>query len=241
MTSKKMGMGIPTLLGLSNLLASFHVQTLVPFILQSQIKIVYGWSLTPHPDDPKLDLNMMEIDKDESAWELWAKDLVNSQADPSKTLHWVTKGAAGGDVDAQYMLGIAYRDGYRTAQNIPRAIGFLGKAAQRRHTKASFLFGIACWEGIGRVKDEKLALHWWAKSGNDGHMKAAHNAIAGWNIHAKEHHDKDAQYHLGHVHENGHLGATKDLQHAIDWYTLAAEQNHQKAKERLIALQAQEL
>lgn len=56
-----------------------------------------------------------------------------------------------------------------------------------------------------------------------------------WTKRAAEHGDRDGQFNLGWMYENG-LGVGLDVKEALFWYEKAAAQEHDLAKEKLAEL-----
>ena len=126
--------------------------------------------------------------------------------------------ALGGDVNAQYELGMVYFEGKGVSKNPDRAAGLFLMAAEQKHAraqnvlsvlnpdiiaKAQFNLGRMYEKGWGVTKDYKKAMEWYAKAAEQGYARA--------------------QYNLGVMYYNG-WGVPKDYKKAMEWYTKAAGQ-----------------
>jgi len=102
------------------------------------------------------------LSSSQEVWDEWAMPHASRRMqDKALVLQYITHAAAGGDSEAQYRLGLAYRDGVRVhKKNLERSVGWLSKAARQRHPRASFLFAVALAQGVGtKVPDHTQALH----------------------------------------------------------------------------------
>ena len=71
--------------------------------------------------------------------------------------------AAKGDVEAQYLLGVAYHKGHGVNKSLNQTIAWFRKAAQGGHSTAMFNLGAAYWKGIGVRQNLGQAVDWWKK------------------------------------------------------------------------------
>ncbi len=126
--------------------------------------------------------------------------------------------AEGGDINAQYAVGVMELRGETSNASPAGAFKWLKKAADQGHSTAMFNIGVAYWKGSGIKQDRDRALQWWEKS-----------AIAG---------DRGAQLNLGLAYYIGEEKTT-DLDKAAKWIGMAAKQNHPEA-ERIYNILAQE-
>ncbi len=120
-----------------------------------------------------------------------------------------------GHAEAQYHLGILYKDGHGVAQDKTQAYAWYCKAAnlghvdaQRRLAHAYESYGDA--EGISRYL--AVAFIWYRKAAEQG--------------------DASSQYYLGVMYENGKVVA-RDHEQAALWYRKAAEQGDATAQNML--------
>ena len=117
-----------------------------------------------------------------------------------------------GDMQAQYLLGVAFLEGEKCTEDEGKAIIWLELSAKQGYAEAQYLLS-ACYENeIGVQKSEKKSFEWLTK--------AAENGLA------------EAQFGMAVVYENGE-GVPKDLHKAFDWYQKAAEQGYDQAQNQV--------
>jgi TPR repeat protein len=139
-----------------------------------------------------------------------ARRLIEDDGDPVKRYR---KAADQGDADAQYTLGIMYRDGNRVGKDAVEAVNLYRKAAEQGHLDAQVILGRTYGRGdSGTRKDVVEAVKWYRKAAEQGH------AIS--------------QYNLGNTYRDG-VGVGKDAAEAVKWYRKAAEQGHADAQGNL--------
>ena len=86
---------------------------------------------------------------------------------------WLAKAKAG-NANAQYMLGLYYRDSKRD-ENDKLSVYWLTKAADNHNSKAMNNLGIAYSQGIFVKKDLSQAVEWYQKGANGGDQVAMFN------------------------------------------------------------------
>ena len=136
------------------------------------------------------------------------KKFYNSK-DYAEAVKWYRKAAEQGHADAQYNLGICYRNGYGVTQDNDEAVKWYRKAAEQGLASAQCNLGYCYEKGKGVPQDEKEAVKWY--------RKAAEQGLA------------EAQNNLGICYEKG-IGVPQDEKEAVKWYRKAAEQGHVKAQ-----------
>jgi len=94
-----------------------------------------------------------------------------------------------GEAQAQYMLGLMYKDGQGVDQNYVKAVELLSKAANQGYAAAQSNLGVMYANGQGVVQDYFKAVELYTKVANQG--------------------DAEAQYMLGLMYANGH-GVVQD-------------------------------
>ena len=85
---------------------------------------------------------------------------------------WITKAAAQGDSDAQYLLSGLYRDGDGVLQDYIEASKWLKKSAEQGKSSAQFSLGLAYYEGRGVEENIVLAHMWVNLAATQGHELA---------------------------------------------------------------------
>ncbi|MDR2463570.1 MAG: hypothetical protein LBD30_07305 [Verrucomicrobiales bacterium] len=120
---------------------------------------------------------------------------------------WLTKAASQGSADAQYELGMLYRQHYAFVSK--RVAQLFTAAAGQNHAGAQYMLGWCYANDYGVPdRDWKKAAEWYAKAAGQGNA--------------------DAQYALGKCYQEG-LGVPRDAKQAAAWLAKAAAQNHPKA------------
>ncbi len=117
--------------------------------------------------------------------------------------------ADAGDAEAQYMVGEAFRTGYRVTKDPGAAMAWYRKSATHGFSAAQLRLGEAYLAGTGVPLDKPTAVAWLRKAA-DGD-------------------EPEAQYLLGRMYLNGD-GLPKDLTAAYDWLERAAAQGHAEAE-----------
>lgn len=116
--------------------------------------------------------------------------------------------AADGDAEAQFLLGLAYRDGRGVAADRAEALRLFEAAAAQGHPDAAYLAGLAWYRGRGVEADPERAVAYMYQAGEAGHAAA--------------------RYHMGVFHQAG-VGVKRDPEIAVQWFRLAARQGFPEA------------
>jgi TPR repeat protein len=80
-----------------------------------------------------------------------------------------------GHLNAQYFLGIMYREGVGVPQDYKQVFKWYTKAAEQGHTKAQFSIGLMYQQGLGVIQNNKAAYIWWAISASYGDESSINN------------------------------------------------------------------
>ena len=115
-----------------------------------------------------------------------------------------------GQAEAQFMLGMMYRNGRGVPQNSKTAAKWWILAAQQGHVKALYNLGQTYFLGISAPKNYKIALYWFTLAAQQGHA-TAQNILGG-------------MYYEG-------RGVDKNLVYAHMWLKIAASKGNKKAAE----------
>ncbi len=126
--------------------------------------------------------------------------------------------ANGGDINAQYALGVMHLRQEASDASPAAAFSWFEKAAKQGHATAMFNLGVAYWEGSGVEQNKSQALSLWEESAGQG--------------------DSGAQFNLGLAY---YIGEERDpnLRLAAQWISLAADQNHPEAKRILSVINSE--
>jgi len=152
-----------------------------------------------------------------------------------------------GNVNAQYKLGKAYREGKKTKVNLKKSYYWFKKAAKQNHTDAQYNLALIYMDGNKAAKkDIEKAKTWLTKAANKNHKKSNRKlnelAVIARNEQQEikfeslkiEANDGDAeqQFELGMRYLLGYQ-VEVDKQQAFHWINKAASQNHPLAQYKL--------
>lgn len=124
---------------------------------------------------------------------------------------YLQKLADGGNVQAQYHLGVLYLKGQEIEKNVFEAISWLRRAAEQGHRDAQYRLGLLYIHGNSAAD----ARYWIEEAARHGH--------------------RTAQAELGRMNAEGN-GREPDYVEAYKWWLIAAQQGDRKAdrkRERL--------
>ena len=160
----------------------------------------------------------------------------------------IQKAAEQNNPDAQYVLGLLYREGIGAPQSDTKALKWFEKAAKQNHSDAQHELGSIYYEeGVHQSVTE--ALKWFKKAAEQNHPEAQYalgyihiidkegdfyDSIEAlkWFKKAAEQNHSDAQYKLGCLYREG-IGAPQNVTEALKWFKKAAAQNHPGAQHAL--------
>lgn len=154
-------------------------------------------SVSPHNRTEQSAEEMYQIGK---SYFLGTND--NNQ-DYTQAVYWFKKAAEKGDMDAQYALGICYKDGLGVQQDNTQTIYWFRKAAEQGNADAQYALGLCYLTAWGGLCDNNQAVYWL--------KKAAETGLA------------DAQHAIGFCYKEGQ-GVKQDYTQAVYWYKKASEQ-----------------
>ena len=120
--------------------------------------------------------------------------------------------AEGGDVAAQYNLGVMHYRGTGVPADPEQAAAWFGRAAEQGHSRASFNLAFMFDRGQGVAEDKAIALEWYKKAAEAGDVRA--------------------KGFLGFKYQNGD-GVAQDYVLAYKWLDLAARQDGDPASSDL--------
>ena len=114
-----------------------------------------------------------------------------------------------GNLDAQYLLGVMYKNGDGGEENFVNAVFWLHAAAEQGNIGARYNLGIMYSRGMGVIQDDVEAVHWWRLAAGQG--------------------DSRAQNNLGLMYQQGR-GVPQDFIRAHVWFNVAASRGNQTAR-----------
>lgn len=138
-----------------------------------------------------------------------------------------------GDANAQYNLGLLYRNGQGVKQNDRQALIWFTRAAQQGLLDAQYNTGLMYMDGRGVFASKVDALNWWQLAASKGHAEAQHNlavlyaygiatgidtvkALELWRQSAAQGH-KEARAALYKTYTEGLFGEKPDPEQAKKW------------------------
>lgn len=127
-----------------------------------------------------------------------------ARGDYARAVKEMAVAAKAGDRQAQYELGVAYRDGKGIGRDLNQAFKWIRQAADHDLAEAQFEVGQMKEEGEGTEKNVAEAADWYRKAALQGSVPA--------------------MYALGELYRNGD-GVAKDEAQAVRWYRPAADKN----------------
>lgn len=142
----------------------------------------------------------------------YARDETRARAIAALLVDAVRRQAAGGVVEAIFLMGTAYDEGLGVDEDPAIALEWFRRAAAQGHTLAEHNLGNAYAAGRGVAADAAEAVRWWLKAGGKG--------------------DAVPQLRLGEAYERGQ-GVAPDLALAKRWYAEAAARGNAAAKAAL--------
>ena len=153
--------------------------------------------------------------------------------------------AAKGVPEAQFGLGVVYREGKGVAKNTRLAAELFCSAAQKGGSDAEYNCGLVKALGEGTPQNFEEAAKWWKLAAAQGDVRAQHNLgllyMEGngvdtiesqakiWFQKAAEKGIPQAQYNLAMMYYSG-KGAARDLKQAARWFRLASEQGDAESR-----------
>lgn len=164
--------------------------------------------------------------------------------DLKQAVHWLSKSAKQGNLDAIAMLGRVYMDN----GSPEKAVKLYRIAAERGHEAACENLAMAYGMGDGVPEDKNEAHKWFLKAAEMGSAFAQYitgnnyfngigveaNSIEAmrWFDKAAHQGQPNAQFMMGQFNEYGR----EDIAEAKKWYRLAAEQGIEEAQQKLLEL-----
>jgi hypothetical protein len=122
--------------------------------------------------------------------------------DYATALRELTPLAEQGGADAQFTLGLMYRNGWGVPQDYRAALKWFSLAAEQGNARGQYRLGLMYRNGWGVPQDYKAALKWFSLAAEQG--------------------DARAQFALGLMYRNG-WGVPQNHMAALKWWRLAAE------------------
>jgi len=77
-----------------------------------------------------------------------------------------------GNIQAQYNLGLAYKNGTNIEKNLKNAFKWIHKSALKGYTPAQYEFALMFHYGIGVRQNNELARFWFTRASKRGELRA---------------------------------------------------------------------
>ena len=91
---------------------------------------------------------------------------------PHEAVEQFHRKAEAGEAQAQYTVGMLYRQGDGLVKDAEEAVKWLQKAADQGHPKAQCKLGVMYGKGEGVAQDRKQAMEWFKKASAAGYLEA---------------------------------------------------------------------
>ncbi len=152
-----------------------------------------------------------------------------------------------GDAEAQYKLGISYRDGKGVLRNLNNALSWWTKSAEQGYARAQYELGLY-YHYNDDDKDYEKSAEWYRKAAEQGldtaqyllglcygigeGVEQDYKKAFEWYKKSAEQGYAEAQNALGEYYYAG-CGTEKDAEKAVTWWMKSAEQNYAEAQNAL--------
>jgi hypothetical protein len=143
--------------------------------------------------------------------------------DHDMALFWFKQAAELVHVDAQYMLGLCYENGFGVVKNSTVAMGWLEKAALNGNVEAQLLAGSYYERGYGVEKDMNASIEFYEKAANQGSADAM---VALGNIYSETNYDTAWEWYQK-AYATGHEAA----QNGMSAMSIAIQQKKKQDEE----------
>lgn len=130
--------------------------------------------------------------------------------DYSMAVYWFKQAAEHDLVDAQYMLGLCYKNEFGVTKNATAAAKWFEKAAKNGHLDSQLIIGSFYQRGYGVKKNEDKSIKFYKKAQAQGSV--------------------EAQFELGNIYSHINYEA------ALEWYKKAAVQKYEGAEKMVAAM-----
>jgi len=158
--------------------------------------------------------------------------------DYSEASKWFRKAAEQGHMGAQYLLGVLYEAGKGVEKDHQEAINWYQKAAEQGDAGAQYSLGMAYFIGKGVTSNFSKAVEWFDKAVEQGEENAISRTeeIRKEIIKNAEVGNVAAQTTLAKLYLQGSFGLPQDIDEAVRWMELAAEQGDEDSQHNLAQL-----
>ena len=77
-----------------------------------------------------------------------------------------------GDADAQFNLGVCYKNGSGVEKSYAQAVYWYKRSAEQGYAKSQYYLGFCCFCGEGITESYDQATYWWKRSAEQGYIDA---------------------------------------------------------------------
>ena len=126
------------------------------------------------------------------------------------------KASQRGNHEAQYRIGLMYRDGVGISKDDKEAAYWFRKAASNGHVESEYEIGLCFLQGRGVLQDMRVGAEWLWRAADNGHARSA--------------------LYVARMYRDG-KGMNKDLRKALRYMRLAAESGEEEAIKELPELE----
>ena len=171
----------------------------------------------------------------------WGYELLNGIGklqNVEEGLSWIRKAADQGNKKAIYNLAVIHQSGKYVELDLGKSFSLMSEAARMGLPEAQTGLGLMYEKGHGTAPDINEALYWYRRAAMFGKEATAKMGHYKKNLlhNRKEqylHGDRDAQFLLGNLYENGAEGVIPNPAEAVRWYEDAAVRGDAASQARL--------
>ena len=171
----------------------------------------------------------------------WGYELLNGIGklqNIEEGLSWIRKAADQGNKKAIYNLAVIHQSGKYVELDLGKSFSLMSEAARMGLPEAQTGLGLMYEKGHGTAPDMNEALYWYRRAamfGKEANAKMGHykkNLLPN-REEQYLHGDRDAQFLLGNLYENGAEGVVPNPAEAVRWYEDAAVRGDAASQARL--------
>lgn len=148
-------------------------------------------------------------------------------SDVKKARYWLEKSAENRNKEAQYLLAVMYKNGYKKLSLLKNPLKFiywLKESGEQGYYYSQYNLAIMYFWGIGVAEDKKQSFYWFRKLAEQGKELIKNNKYRQG--------VEFAQNELIYMYDKG-IGTKRDKEQALYWLRRSAEEGNQKAQCKL--------
>jgi TPR repeat protein len=171
------------------------------------------------------------------------------EQDHYKAAELLKEPAEDGDEEAQYYMGLVYKDRRESRASYENMFKWHLKSAKQGYSDAQNSVGMFYQHGLGVEQSDRKALAWFQKAAESDNAIAQnnvgsvyHNGLGvernyrraiEWYTKSAKNGNITAQYNLGTIYETGGHGIDVDIDMAVYWYSKSSDQGDKEAQFKL--------